>query len=168
MSLTSLEKNLKNHTVFVANDHAGVDLKNNIMSHLKEMGITVLNLGTNVDQSVDYPDFAHKMALEMQTHLKNNPQEKVFGILICGTGIGMSIAANRHPWIRAVVAESPTKIGLEKLELARRHNNANVLCLGARFLEASEPDILVNTFLGTAFDGDQAGGERHKNRVEKI
>ncbi len=149
--------------VFIANDHTAIDLKNEISQYIKSLGAHLKNLGTDTNTSVDYPDYADKLSFEMKELGKDSS-----GILICGTGIGMSIAANRHPWIRAVVAEAPTEKGLEKLSLSRRHNNANVLCLGARFLSLDDVKKSINIFLKTNFEGDLPKGSRHKQRVSKL
>tara|TARA_R110002095_G_C4224662_1_gene237447 strand:+ start:780 stop:1229 length:450 start_codon:yes stop_codon:yes gene_type:complete len=139
--------------LYFANDHAGVDLKTALVSHAKTLGYEVIDLGTESKNSVDYPDYAKAVALK----LKEDPQ--AIGVLICGTGIGMSIAANRYPWIRAAVCGKNLKI----TKLARAHNHANVLCLGARFIEASPAKSTLETFLKTPFEEG-----RHTNRVEKM
>lgn len=138
--------------IAIASDHAGVDLKKSIKQDIENAGHQVVDLGPTDTQSVDYPDFAHKLAQWM----KDKPQSS--GILICGSGIGMSIAANRHSHIRAALVCTP-----EQAALARQHNNANVLCLGARQLPEATARAATKTFLETAFDGG-----RHETRVKKI
>lgn len=139
--------------LYFANDHAGTELKAALISHAKHLGYTVFDLGVNTPESVDYPDYAKAVALKLKEHPEG------IGVLICGTGIGMSIAANRHPWIRAAVCGKNLKIA----KLARAHNHANVLCLGARFLEIGPAKCTLETFLATPFEGG-----RHENRVKKI
>jgi len=140
-------------TLYFANDHAGVELKTALMTHALSLGYEAIDLGTNTQDSVDYPDYARIVALK----LKEN--QNGIGILICGTGIGMSISANRHPWIRAAVCGKNLKIA----KLARAHNHANVLCLGARFIETGPAKKTLETFLTTPFEGG-----RHENRVKKL
>ena len=138
-------------TVYIASDHAGLDLKNALMESLKEQGITPLDLGTTTGDSCNYPDFAHALChkvLEM-----NLP-----GILICGTGIGMSIAANRHEGIRAALCTHEFHA-----KACRQHNDANVLCLGARVTAPGLAVELTNLFLNTPFEGG-----RHQTRIELI
>ncbi len=108
-------------TIAIASDHAGVALKAHLVEHLRRQGYAVLDLGPTTDASVDYPDYAAKLAACLQTG------EASRGVLICGSGIGISIAANRFPHIRAALCHTP-----EAAALARQHNDANVLCLGAR------------------------------------
>lgn len=139
--------------VAIANDHAGPALKTAIIRHIEALGHSVLNLGTDTDDSVDYPDYADALAAAM----KNGKAE--LGILICGTGIGIGIAANRHRQIRAAVCSSA-----EMAQLAREHNNANVLALGARITDEATALACVDAFLSTQF----SGGERHLRRVGKL
>ena len=138
--------------VAIANDHAGVALKSALLPEVESCGFTVLDLGTNSTDSVDYPDYGNKIAEAITTgHAQ-------FGIAICGSGIGISIAANRHAGIRAALCHS----GLAA-ELSRLHNNANVLVLGARLIGEAEAKECVHRFLSTHFE---AG--RHNARVEKL
>jgi ribose 5-phosphate isomerase B len=139
-------------TIAIASDHAGVELKKMLKQDIEKLGYPVVDLGPNTTQSVDYPDFAHQLADWMK------PKPESIGILICGSGIGMSIAANRHSHIRAALVCNP-----EQAVLSRQHNNANVLCLGARQMSADIAKEAVKTFLSTAFEGG-----RHENRVRKI
>ncbi|MFH1256019.1 MAG: ribose 5-phosphate isomerase B [Candidatus Diapherotrites archaeon] len=138
---------------FIASDHAGLELKKGILRHLKAKGVKAEDLGPENAGQVDYPDFAKKVA-------KNVAAEKgSIGVLICGSGIGMSIAANKVKGIRAAKCNS-----VEEARLSRQHNNANVLCLGARILETNLALEIVDAFIETPFSGD----ERHKRRVEKM
>lgn len=139
-------------TIALANDHAAIALKPAILKMLNELGYTILDLGTNSPDSVDYPDYGHLMAhtlLEKKADL---------GIIICGTGIGISIAANRHPGIRAALCHNQFTA-----EMARKHNDANVLALGARVVDEETALACIRTFLSTSFENG-----RHKKRVEKL
>lgn len=136
--------------ICVASDHAGFELKEFLYGELKKSGYELINLGTFSSESVDYPVYANKLC----DYILSGKSSR--GILVCGTGIGMSIMANRHKGIRAALA--PT---VECAELARMHNDANVLCLGARTTERSLALEAAKTFLSTEFS---AG--RHQNRVE--
>ena len=137
-----------NKKIFIASDHAGYEMKTALNDHFASF----IDLGTNSFDSVDYPDFAHKLTNEI---LKN---EGSFGILICGTGVGMSIAANRSEGIRAGLVSS-----VEVTRLIRQHNNANVLVIPGRFMEVEEAINCVQTFIETQFEEG-----RHKQRIEKI
>lgn len=110
-------------TVVIASDHAGVELKSVMTADLKRMGFTVTDLGTSTADSVDYPDFGHAVGRAVQSH------EAKAGVVICGTGIGISIAANRHPGVRAALVHDEMTA-----RMSRQHNDANVLALGARIL----------------------------------
>jgi len=138
--------------IALASDHAGVDLKATLGEVLHERGYEVLDLGTNGPESVDYPDFAAKLA----TALKDGRASR--GVLICGTGIGISIAANRHPHVRAALCH-----GVTDARLARQHNDANVLALGARTTGPEVARDCLETFLDTAFEGG-----RHQRRIDKM
>ena len=137
-----------NKKIFIASDHAGYEMK----TKLKDNFSSFIDLGTNSIDSVDYPDFANKLTNEVL----NN--DKSLGILICGTGVGMSIAANRSKGIRAGLVNS-----IEVARLIRQHNDANVLVIPGRFMEAEEAINCVKMFIETQFE---AG--RHKQRIEKI
>ncbi|MGH6932520.1 MAG: ribose 5-phosphate isomerase B [Dongiaceae bacterium] len=138
--------------VAIASDHAGFELKDTVRSELSAMGITVLDLGTNSIESVDYPDFADALA----GALKDGRAGR--GVLICGTGIGISIAANRHHHVRAAMCHDAASA-----RLARAHNDANVLALGARLIGVEVAKDCVRTFFATAFEGG-----RHARRVAKL
>lgn len=136
----------------VACDHAGLALKQSLVAELARRGVSVRDFGTDSSASCDYPDFAHALANALSAG------EIERGILVCGTGVGMSIAANRHPSVRAVVCSEPFSA-----RASRQHNDANVLCLGARVVgEGTALDIL-GAFLEAEFEGG-----RHQKRVAKI
>lgn len=136
----------------IASDHAGFELKEHLGRALRAMGYEVDDLGTHSPASTDYADFAHPLAEQVEQGTAKR------GILLCGTGLGMSYAANRHRGVRAAVAWSP-----EIAELARKHNDANVLVLPARFVSEEDGVRILRTWLDTAFEGG-----RHERRVEKI
>ena len=138
--------------IAIGNDHAGTDYKNAIVSHLESLGHQVTNFGTNSNDSVDYPDFVHPVA----EAVSNNSVDS--GILICGSGNGVSMTANKHQKVRAALCWTK-----EITELARQHNDANILCIPARFTSEPQAVGMVDTFLNTAFEGG-----RHQNRVNKI
>lgn len=138
--------------IVLASDHAAIELKAELVRLLDEMGEVHRDLGPLDHTSVDYPDFAHLLAEEILGDRADR------GILICGTGIGMSMAANRHPRIRAALCHDAYTA-----EMARRHNDANVLCLGARVLGGGVAAQIVEVFLTTPFEGG-----RHQRRVAKI
>ena len=138
--------------ISIGNDHAGVSYKEAIIAYLEEKGFEVQNYGTDTENSVDYPDFAHKLA----ENLLN--QDIDFGILICGSGNGISMAANKHTNIRAALCWNE-----EIATLSRQHNNANVLSLPARFISIELALAIVDVFLATSFEGG-----RHQRRVNKI
>lgn len=133
-------------------DHAGVDYKDAIKTYLESKGFSVKDFGTYTKDSVDYPDFAHPVAASVE----NN--ETVFGILICGSANGVAITANKHAGIRAAICW-----GDELASLARQHNDANVICIPARFVDEATAIKMVDTFMNTAFEGG-----RHEGRVRKI
>ncbi|MBD3856851.1 MAG: ribose 5-phosphate isomerase B [Acidobacteria bacterium] len=138
--------------VVIASDHAGVDLKARIVELIGEAGHEVRDLGPEDTTSVDYPDYAHAVAESVAAG------EAERGILICGTGIGMSLAANRHPQVRAALCHDAFTA-----EMARRHNDANVLCIGARSTGPGVAEQMVRIFLETDFEGG-----RHQRRVDLI
>lgn len=136
--------------ILLAADHAGYNLKRTLVSHLQSLQLPYEDLGTHSAESVDYPDFARNLIGRMSGEHA--------GILICGTGIGMAIAANRFPGIRCAVAVTP-----EMARLARLHNNANVLALGSRLIDQATAIQIVETFLNTAYEGG-----RHDRRLIKL
>lgn len=143
---------MSDNTIAIACDHGGFELKQQLKILLKNKGLTVLDLGTDSADSVDYPEFGKAMAETIEMGTANR------GILICGSGIGISIAANRNPAVRAAVCHS----GLAA-RLARKHNDANVLALGARLIGVETALDCVEEFLNTDFEGG-----RHQRRVEQL
>ena len=139
-------------TIAIASDHAGVELKRVLAEELKRMGRDVLDLGTGGSESVDYPDLADRLAEALRA--KKAEQ----GVLVCGTGIGISIAANRHRHIRAALCHDASTA-----RLARAHNDANVLVLGARTTGVEVARDCLKTFSETPFEGG-----RHEGRVAKL
>jgi len=137
--------------VLIASDHAGYELKEKVKEHFSEI-YEFEDFGTSSTESVDYPDFAHPLAEKI------SQDASLFGILICGTGNGMSMCANKHPNVRAGLSWST-----EIAALARQHNNANILVLPARFISSDLAFDIVKTFFNTAFEGG-----RHQRRIDKI
>ena len=146
------DKKKKIKRVLLASDHAGFKLKDKIKRFLIKKGNIVLDLGTKNTNSVDYPDYAHLLSKKM----KNNKSQ--FGILICGTGIGMDMAANKHKNIRAALCYNT-----KSTKLSRQHNNANVMTIGARLIKEKTALMCVSAFLKTEFVGG-----RHIKRIKKI
>lgn len=138
--------------IAVGADHAGFELKNHLKGILEAKGFEVQDKGTNSADSVDYPDFAHAVALAVQDG------DADMGMLVCGSGNGVCITANKHHGVRAALAWNP-EIGA----LAKQHNNANVLCLPARFIPVQEAEAILDAWLNATFEGG-----RHQKRVEKI
>jgi len=138
--------------VAIASDHAGVELKAILKAELAALGYQTLDLGTNSADSVDYPDFGHALA---RTVLDKKAKA---GVAVCGSGIGISIAVNRHPGVRAALVHND-----ETARLAREHNDANVMAIGARIVAPDLAKTMLKTFLATEF----AGG-RHAGRVAKL
>jgi len=139
-------------SIAIGCDHAGVDYKDAIKTYLESNGFSVKDFGTYTKDSVDYPDFAHPVAASVE----NN--ETAFGILICGSANGVAITANKHASVRAAICW-----GEELASLARQHNDANVICIPARFVDETTAIKMVETFMNTAFEGG-----RHEGRVRKI
>lgn len=138
--------------IAIASDHAGFELKAILKQELEKLGFLPVDLGTDGPGSVDYPDFGNKLAAVLKTG------EASRGVLVCGSGIGISMAANRHPHIRAALCHDALSA-----RLSRQHNDANVLCLGARLVGVDVARDCLAVFLGTDFDGG-----RHQNRVAKL
>jgi len=136
----------------VASDHAGIELRRVLCEAIERRGLEVRDLGTHTTESCDYPDYAHALAAAIERG------EVEQGLLVCGTGVGMSLAANRHPGVRAVVCSE-----VLSARMSRKHNNANVLCLGARVIGQDTALDILDTFLSTDFEGG-----RHTGRVAKI
>jgi ribose 5-phosphate isomerase B len=136
----------------VGADHAGFELKQRLVEELRRLGYEPLDLGTDSSASTDYPDYAHQVADRVEHG------EAARGVLLCGSGLGMSYAANRHHGVRAAVAWTP-----EIARLAREHNDANILVLPARFVTEQQGLEILTTWLTTPFEGG-----RHERRVRKI
>ncbi|MFC1480790.1 ribose 5-phosphate isomerase B [Candidatus Neomarinimicrobiota bacterium] len=140
-------------TIALGADHAGYQMKEDLINLLKNDGYGVENFGTDSGESVDYPDFARSVADRVSSGAVK------FGILICGTGIGMSMAANHHPAIRAALCFTE-----DQAQITREHNDANVLCLGAHQISSEQAKLIVKKFLSTAF----SGAARHERRIAKL
>ena len=138
--------------ISIGNDHAGPDYKAAIVEHLEAKGHTITNYGTDTLDSVDYPDFVHPVAKDVN----NNNVD--FGILICGSANGVAMTANKYNKVRAGLCWTS-----EIAVLVRQHNNANILCIPARFTSIPQAIKMVDTFLNTEFEGG-----RHQNRIDKI
>ncbi|HMR57755.1 MAG TPA: ribose 5-phosphate isomerase B [Cyclobacteriaceae bacterium] len=138
--------------IAIGADHAGFEYKAKLLAELTAKGHELTDFGTHSSESVDYPDFAHPVASDIEA------KKAELGILICGSANGVAITANKHQGIRAAICWLP-----ELAALARQHNNANIVCIPARFISPREASEIVNTFLNTPFEGG-----RHSRRVEKI
>jgi len=138
--------------IAIGNDHAGTQYKYAVIAFLESKGIKVVNYGTDSEESVDYPDFIHPVASDVEG------QKVDLGIIICGSGNGASMTANKHQGVRAALCWTK-----EIAMLARQHNNANILSIPARYVSQAQAIDMVDTFLETGFEGG-----RHQNRVEKI
>ena len=138
--------------ITIASDHAGYELKNSLKKEIADIGFKILDCGTKSDESVDYPDFA-KLAVENILKKKSD-----LAILICGSGIGMSMTANRFKGIRAALCHNTNEV-----KMARQHNNANVLVLAGRQIDVDEAKNSFKIFVNTSFEGG-----RHKKRIDKI
>ena len=138
--------------IAIGNDHAGVEVKRKIESYLSQKGHVVINKGYDGKENVDYPDFIHPVSLEVKENKAH------IGVIICGSGNGAAMTANKHKGIRAAICWSE-----EIAELARKHNNANIISIPSRFLSEEEIINITETFITTNFEGG-----RHKRRIEKI
>ena len=143
---------MQDSVIYLASDHAGCVLRGLVYEHLEVRGHKLIDLGTDGDVSVDYPDFGVKLAMAL------HDDDQAFGIAVCGSGVGISIAVNRFSWIRAALVNSP-----EAASLSRQHNDANVLALGERLIAPDLALACVDKFLATDFEGG-----RHKRRVNKL
>ena len=151
-NFTIYQFNTDKMTISIGNDHAGPDYKFAILKHLEAKGYKVTNYGTDTTDSVDYPDFVHPVAQDVDA-------DKVdFGILICGSANGVAMTANKYQNVRAGVCWTD-----ELTALTRLHNNANIICIPARYTAIPQAVKMVDTFLETAFEGG-----RHQKRVDKI
>lgn len=138
--------------VAIGCDHAGFEYKEDLISFLEGKGMAFTDFGTHSTESVDYPDFAHPVAKAVENG------DASFGILLCGTANGVAITANKHQGVRAAICW-----GEELAQLAREHNNANIICIPARFVREGDAEKMVNTFMITEFEGG-----RHDRRVQKM
>ena len=138
-------------TLIVGSDHAGLELKRELLGVAAELGYEVVDIGTHTSDSTDYPDYAHQVASAVG-------RGEGLGLLVCGTGIGMSMAANRHPGVRAAVCSD-----VFSASMTRQHNDANVLCIGARVVGAGLAAEVLKAFLSASFEGG-----RHERRVNKL
>lgn len=138
--------------IAIGNDHAGTEYKEAIIKSLQKKDFKIINHGTDSYESVDYPDFIHPVALDIENQFVD------FGIIICGSGNGAAITANKHPKVRAALCWTK-----EITILARQHNDANILSIPARFVSIPQALEMVDSFLNTSFEGG-----RHQNRINKI
>lgn len=143
---------MQKSTIYLASDHAGCVLKKLVFVHLRAQEHNVIDLGPDGDVSVDYPDFGVKLAMALRH------DDQAFGIAVCGSGVGISIAVNRFSWIRAALVGSP-----DAASLSRKHNDANVLALGERLIASDLAIACVDQFLAAEFEGG-----RHQRRVDKL
>jgi len=150
-SFTDISK-VEDNMIYIASDHAGFDVKNKIYSFLEELGHEVIDLGTDSEESCHYPDFAKSLCEKIQS----NPSAR--GVLICGSGVGMSLAANKFSGIRAALCHRE-----DVAKLSREHNDSNVICLGARTVELDENKSIISTWLKAEFEG-----QRHSLRIARF
>jgi len=143
---------MKPKTIAIGSDHAGFELKEQLRKWLQETGVALKDFGTSSSDSVDYPDFAHLVASDIE---HGNHE---LGILVCGTGIGVDMAANKHQGIRSALCWNK-----EVSKLAKSHNNANIISLPGRFISFEKAKEILTTFFNTEFEGG-----RHQNRINKI
>jgi ribose 5-phosphate isomerase B len=139
-------------TISIGNDHAGPEYKQAMTSYLEQQGHSIINHGTDSNDSVDYPDFGHPVAIDIETGKAD------MGIVICGSGNGIAMTVNKHQGVRAALCWNK-----EIASLARQHNNANIISIPARFTAIAQAIDMVDIFLNTTFEGG-----RHQNRVDKI
>ena len=144
--------NKTNLLIALGADHAGFEMKEQLKQFFQQVGFEVRDFGTHSAESVDYPDFAHPVANAVES------KEVKFGILVCGSGNGVAMAANKHQGIRAALCWNR-----ELASMARKHNDANVLCIPARYIDVETAREIGTVFLNEAFDGG-----RHQNRINKI
>ena len=138
-------------TLIVGSDHAGVTLKKELCEVARELGYEIEDIGTHSSESTDYPDYAHQVASAVS-------RGEGLGLLVCGTGLGMSMAANRHPDVRTAACDN-----IYSAAMSRQHNDANVLCLGSRIIGLGLAAEILKTFLSSSFESG-----RHERRVNKI
>lgn len=147
----------KSIRIAIGSDHAGLRLKESLAGYLREEGHEVNDLGTYTEESCDYPDLALAVAEAVSEGVADR------GVLVCGSGAGMAMAANKVPRVRAVACNEPYTA-----EYCRLHNDANVLTIGARLVDVEDAKNILGVFLATGFEGEAPEGERHLRRVEKI
>ena len=140
-----------------ANDHSALEMKRELIPYLQSRGYEIINFGTDTTQAVDYPDYGERLGNAVRDH------EVDLGVAICGTGVGISLACNKVRGIRACCCSEPYSARYSRL-----HNDANIICFGARVIGVETAKMILDEFLNTSWQGAQEGGERHRRRVEKI
>ncbi|MGP1376751.1 MAG: ribose 5-phosphate isomerase B [Bulleidia sp.] len=140
-----------------ANDHSALEMKRELIPYLQSKGYEIVNFGTDTTQAVDYPDYGERLGNAVRDH------EVDLGVAICGTGVGISLACNKVRGIRACCCSEPYSARYSRL-----HNDANIICFGARVIGVETAKMILDEFLNTSWQGAQEGGERHRRRVEKI
>ena len=140
-----------------ANDHSALEMKRELIPYLQSKGYEIINFGTDTTQAVDYPDYGERLGNTVRDH------EVDLGVAICGTGVGISLACNKVRGIRACCCSEPYSARYSRL-----HNDANIICFGARVIGVETAKMILDEFLNTSWQGAQEGGERHRRRVEKI
>lgn len=140
-----------------ANDHSALEMKRELIPYLQSKGYEIVNFGTDTTQAVDYPDYGERLGNAVRDH------EVDLGVAICGTGVGISLACNKVRGIRACCCSEPYSARYSRL-----HNDANIICFGARVIGVETAKMILDEFLNTPWQGAQEGGERHRRRVEKI
>ncbi len=140
-----------------ANDHSALEMKRELIPYLQSKGYEIINFGTDTTQAVDYPDYGERLGNAVRDH------EVDLGVAICGTGVGISLACNKVRGIRACCCSEPYSARYSRL-----HNDANIICFGARVIGVETAKMILDEFLNTSWQGAQEGGERHRRRVEKI
>ena len=140
-----------------ANDHSALEMKRELIPYLQSKGYEIVNFGTDTTQAVDYPDYGERLGNAVRDH------EVDLGVAICGTGVGISLACNKVRGIRACCCSEPYSARYSRL-----HNDANIICFGARVIGVETAKMILDEFLNTLWQGAQEGGERHRRRVEKI
>ncbi len=140
-----------------ANDHSALEMKRELIPYLQSKGYEIINFGTDTTQAVDYPDYGERLGNAVRDH------EVDLGVAICGTGVGISLACNKVRGIRACCCSEPYSARYSRL-----HNDANIICFGARVIGVETAKMILDEFLNMSWQGAQEGGERHRRRVEKI
>lgn len=140
-----------------ANDHSALEMKRELIPYLQSKGYEIINFGTDTTQAVDYPDYGERLGNAVRDH------EVDLGVAICGTGVGISLACNKVRGIRACCCSESYSARYSRL-----HNDANIICFGARVIGVETAKMILDEFLNTSWQGAQEGGERHRRRVEKI